>query len=530
MKTESSRETASVRQSGLPPVGWREIFAVLALVVLCDITLYRGCGPAGHAVLVVLAPLLFLLGSPRPLFRASLWLVSLMLAVLAARLLWCGFPLLLPVGLALLVAWAMSLSGQVPHVLETLVFASQTVSAGYHGLIDHGRFLIRAVPRSTRTHWLNVMLPLVTAVMFSLLFVLANPDLLATFSQRVAELFDTLREWLIRFSPEPLEVVFWLAVLWFGVGLLRPRLDRPLLAEIVGDPRRSASGQQPLRAALYPAFRNMLVVVLVLFAVYLVFEFKTLWFRVFPKGFHYSGYAHEGAAWLTVALALATAVLSLVFRGDVLHDERLPRLKRLAWLWSLENMLLAIAVYHRLFIYIGFNGMTRMRIVGLYGMAAVVVGFLLVLRKIARHHDFVWLIRRHLWTVAIAGYLLAVTPVDMIVVRYDVRRILSGDPAPCVQLSVHPIRSEGVLLLLPLTECRNTTIREGIRAMLAQRHEEAEHSALLRQQQGWTTYQIADQLLLDQLRAASGRWAEYADRTKRRDALQQFHAYAYQWY
>lgn len=202
----------------------------------------------------------------------------------------------------------------------------------------------------------------------------------------------------------------------------------------------------------------------------------------------------------------------------------------LAWLWSLENMLLAIAVYHRLFINIGFNGMTRMRIVGLYGMSAVVVGFLLVLRKIARHHDFVWLIRRHLWTVAVAVYLLAVTPVDMIVVSYDVRRILSGDPAPCVQLRVHPIRSEGVLLLLPLTECRNTTIREGIRAMIAQRHEEAEHSTLLRQQQGWTTYQIADPLLLDQLRAASGRWAQYADRVKRDEALKRFHAYAYQWY
>ena len=355
-------------------------------------------------------------------------------------------------------------------------------------------------------------------------------DLLTAFSARIAELFDQLRDWLIRFSPQPLEVLFWLAVLWVGVGLIRPRLDRPLWAEIVGDPRQAAGGQDPLRAALYPAFRNTLMVVLVLFAVYLVFEFQTLWLRVFPQGFHYSGYAHEGAAWLTVALALATVVLSLVFRGDVLRDERLPRLKRLAWLWSLENVLLAIAVYHRLFIYIGFNGMTRMRIVGLYGMSAVVVGFLLVLRKIARHHDFVWLVRRHLWTVAVAVFLLAVTPVDMIVVSYDVRRILSGDPAPCVQISVHPISSEGVLLLPPLLECRDETIREGIRAMPAVRHEQAERSALLRQQQGWTSYQIADQLLLGRLRSASGQWAEYTDRNKREEMLKRFHAYAYQWY
>ncbi len=48
-------------------------------------------------------------------------------------------------------------------------------------------------------------------------------------------------------------------------------------------------------------------------------------------------------------------MLSLIFRGRVLADPRLPRLRRLAWLWSAENMLLAAAVYHRLFIYIGFN-------------------------------------------------------------------------------------------------------------------------------------------------------------------------------
>jgi len=328
--TGPGSETASVREASSPPASWREIIAVLAFVVLCDITLYRNSGAAGHAALVVLAPLLFWLGSPRPRCHPILWVISVMLAVLAAKLLWCGLPLLLPIGIALLAAWAMSLSGQVPHVLEALVFGSQTVPAGFHGL--------------------------------------------------------------------------------------------------------------------------------------------------------------------------------------------------------LENGLLAIAVYHRLFIYVGFNGMTRMRIVGLYGMSAVVVGFLLVLRKIARHHDFVWLVRRHLWTVAVAVFLLAVTPVDMIVVSYDVRRILSGDPAPCVQISVHPISSEGVLLLPPLLECRDATIREGIRAMLAQRHEQAERSALLRQQQGWTSYQIADQLLLDRLRAASGEWAEYTDRSKREEMLKRFHAYAYQWY
>ena len=269
---------------------------------------------------------------------------------------------------------------------------------------------------------------------------------------------------------------------------------------------------------------------ILLFAVYLAFEFATLWFREFEEGFYYSGYAHEGAAWLTVALALSTGILSVVFGGRILQDSRLPRLRRLAWIWSLENMLLAVAVYHRLYIYIGFNGMTRMRTVGIFGMSAVVVGFILVLWKIACNRDFIWLMRRHLWTLAVTIYLFALTPVDTLVVSYNVRRILSGDPAPSVQISVHPISSEGVLLLQPLVHCRDQTIAEGVCAMLAQRHEEAETLARRRREQGWTTFQIADHVVLTGLRAASSSWDKYADKGKRDTALESFHEYAYKWY
>jgi hypothetical protein len=378
--------------------------------------------------------------------------------------------------------------------------------------------------------WLSVVLPTTTALVFSTLFVLANPDLMAAFGEQIAQWLDTTRDWLMRAAPEPLEVLFWLAVLWISTGLLRPVMGGSGWDENSPDRAdgRGSAKQQP--SPLYPAFRNTLIVVIALFAVYLVFEFNTLWFRVFPDGFHYSGYAHEGAAWLTVALALATVVLSAIFRGDVLRDPRLPKLQRMAWIWSFENLLLALAVYNRLFIYIGFNGMTRMRIIGLFGISAVVVGFLLVVWKIARHRDFVWLIRRHLWTVAIAVYLWAITPVDMITVRYNVQRILSGDPAPSVQISVHPISSEGVPLLLPLLECDDPVVRDGIRAMLAERLEQAETAALRREQLGWTAYQIADEVMLDRLRSAKPLWARYEDRGERAASLATFHEYAYQWY
>jgi len=538
---DGAREGQSVPESPTmtstreqPPLGLREFLAVLLLVVLCDLTMYRGQGFAGLALLFVGAPALLLIGSYRPRCGLGFWIVGLMLMALAAKMLWCAswLPgLHVAAGFVLLVAFAMSLSGLCPYVLEGVVFASQTILAGYAGFVHYWRSTNKKAPVITRVSWLNFTLPLIAFIVFSVLFILANPDLLSSFGQRMEQLLNTLRDWIIDFSPSPWEFFFWVAVFWISVGLLRPVVGRALFEETTRNGRTpTGKAYKPAKAFVYPAFRNTLLTVIALFAAYLVFEFKTLWFRVFPEGFYYSGYAHQGSAWLTLALALSTAILSFVFRGRVLQDPRLPGLRRLAWIWSLENILLAIAVYHRLYIYIGFNGMTRMRTVGFFGMSVVVAGFILVLWKIAFNHDFIWLVRRHLWALAIAIYLFVLTPVDTIVVNYNVRRILSGDPAPSVEISVHPINSEGVLLLQPLLDYEDVIIREGVRAMLAQWHEDAEKRAIERQRKGWTSFQIADRIVLQKLRAAGDNWSEYTNRETREAALKRFHEYAYQWY
>ncbi|MGE0377230.1 MAG: DUF4153 domain-containing protein, partial [Planctomycetaceae bacterium] len=437
-----------------------ELACLLLLVVLSDLTVYRGSGFAGYAALLVVGPLLIGMGTARRSFGSAAGFVGALLALAAARLVWCGSGLLVGCGAALLFAFAMALAGRCPYVLETVVFASQTIRSGYEGLQLYGDRLRRRGDLPRPTAWLNLALPLAALVVFGSIFVFANPDLMTIFSARLEAALAAIRRWLTGFSAW--EVVFWCASLWISVGLLRPAA--------APEDRDSADDDAFIHAdaPLYGPFRNTLLTVIALFAVYLVFEFRTLWFREFPKGFYYSGYAHQGAAWLTLALGLATLLLSLIFRGRILADPRLGSLKQLAWLWSLENALLAMTVYHRLAIYVGFNGMTRMRVVGLLGITCVAVGFALVVWKIIQQKRFVWLLRRQLWTVAAAVYLYAILPVDMLVHTYNVRRILSGDPAPSVQISVHPITPDGFLVLPPLLESDNAIIREGVRALLAE--------------------------------------------------------------
>jgi hypothetical protein len=504
----------------------REAVAIVLMVAWADITLYRGHGFTGVAAMLALAPLLLLSGSPRARFDLVSGLLLGMLWLLAYRLVWCGSLLQVAAGAVLLLAFSASLVGLPPGLVPLSLFASQILPAGYRAFVHYWKTLQNRGPKIPKTRWLNVALPLAAFVAFSMLFVLANPDVV-TFLGRKTELFlQTLRNWIVNITLRPTEVIFWFAVAWIAAGLLRPIVDAALL-------RRDEQGDRPGKAApapLYIAARNTLITVILLFACYLVFEFKTLWFREFPEGFYYAGYAHEGAAWLTVALALATFVLSIVFRGSILQDPRLPNLGRLAWIWSAQNVLLAVAVYNRLFIYVGFNGMTRMRIVGFFGISAVVAGFVLVVWKIARQKDFAWLVRRQIWALALTIYLFALTPVDRLAVSYNVRRILGGDSAACMQIGVQLVDVEGILAMTPLLDCRDEEIRRGVQALIAQRVDRLEQRQRQVERRGWTAWQWADQVALRKLNGLRHHWQAFESPHVRDEARQRFYDYAYQWY
>lgn len=514
------------------PVRGRELLAVSLLVVLFDLAIYRGRGFTGFGLLFVGAPILLLLGSPSVQRCRGGWLIVMLLWALAARLVWSGSVLAVCCGFAAVVAFAMTLVNRTPFVMAVMAFAGQTVGAGARGLNQYGRAAHSDLRPLKHASAMSVLMPLMAFGLFGSLFVLANPDLVSSFSRRFERWLTLLNDWLIHFSF--LEVAFWIATAWFVVGLLRPTTGESAEEPLSPSPVSASTITAP--APLYSAYRNTLLTVIVLFALYLVFEFQSLWFREFPKGFHYSGYAHEGAAWLTFALGLATVMLSLIFRGDVLRDERLPKLKRLAWIWSALNLLLAVAVYHRLCIYVGFNGMTRMRMVGFYGMTAVVVGFGLAVWKIARHRDFVWLFRADLWALAAAIFLYALTPVDLIVMRYNVARILSGDPAPSVQISVHPIDAEGLRELLPLMDCHDDLIRDGVKSLLARTLDQlaAEDQRTANAYSAWedlSAVQLATDALLNELSNDRNRMTPYGgDLAKRQEAWDRFQKYAYQWY
>ena len=521
------------------PVSWRELFAVVAGIALADATIYHGGGFTGIAALLIGLTVLFFVGASKPRFTADVLFFALLIILVSVKLIWCGFASTAVAGGIIVLILGVGLSGARFRISEICEYSFLSLFSGGARLNDYGRFVSHQSQPAAMVG-LAVFLPLGALLVFGTIFILANPDLVTIIRQHLAEIGNFLSRFT-NYLPDFLQGPFWILCAWILAGMLSPRrLFSDDFSSIPPPTDDSAASAE--RSRYYSGCRNMLLAVIVLFAVYLVFEFKTLWFRRFPAGFCYSGYSHEGAAWLAIALGLSTVILSSVFRASMLRDPRIGTLRTLAWTWSFLNIVLALAVYNRLYIYIGFNGMTRMRVVGLLGMTAVLIGFIMVVRKIAAGKSFGWLLSRFTWTVLTMLLLNCLLPVDYLVHRYNVSRILRGDLAPSVQITVHPCGSEGYLTFLSLGHCDDEIIREGVRAHLANKLFTMKRAEIDRtigreldgspcKDYAWTRYQMADVLLRQQLEANREILSNYIDnRAKADEAFKRFADYAYRWY
>src|SRR5262245_28394611 len=102
---------------------WRELFAIVGLVVLADATIYHGFGFSGIAALFVGAPILLTAGAPKRAGILGLILVGLLQLVLAASLVWYGSGEQVAIGAALTVVFAIILAGMTPYAGDVLLFA-----------------------------------------------------------------------------------------------------------------------------------------------------------------------------------------------------------------------------------------------------------------------------------------------------------------------------------------------------------------------------------------------------------------------
>jgi hypothetical protein len=320
------------------------------------------------------------------------------------------------------------------------------------------------------------------------------------------------------------------------LGSLRPRIFQDSWYSRASDPFQTESSQEVAapdgqeKTPLYYAYLNSFISLSVLFSVYLIFEFAKNWTRNFPSGFNYSRHMHEGATYLTIALALSTIVLCTVFRGNTLLDPRIQTLKRWALIWIGLNFLLALAVYNRLYIYIDLNGLSQRRIAGLLGTTAVILGLMMVVKMIIHSKGFHWLVYRYTWSVLAIIFIGYIFPFAWYVSHHNMSRVMKGDLAPSIFLFPLNERDmpEHFLASLPLLESEDEIIREGARAIFANYYFSRESDSAWGYH--WTAFQCSQQMLNNKLESHEKNLQPYMyDVYQREEAIKKFRSYTNRW-
>ncbi len=524
---------------------WILLLSMIATIVSWDLLVYQTSGGAvGWACFtLILAGILFsatFSRSTTKTARMAQVATSLLLLLLAARSYWQWNPFLPVLSGLLLAAFALSVHGLFPWVDRLLLFLSQVMVQAFGPL---GEIVIRLGSLRRQLfdlRWREWGFPTIVCLVFAAVFLFANPAALTWVWNGTSSLFSDLASWLGSYFL--LQILCWCFVGIIALGMMvAPKWIDALERKLPWRHHAAVQGAVgPMTKTTYRVHFNTLLSVIVLFSIYLFIEFANFWFREFPEGFQYSGYAHRGAAWLTVALAVATFLLSWIFRVAT-NDQHKSTLHRLTWIWSGLNLLLACSVYNRMWIYVQFNGMTRMRIIGYFGITCVVVGFALVLIKIVQRKSFVWLIQRELIAMFLFLIFLSVTPLDMIAYNWNRASIASGLIRPSVQIVAHSLSPEGYQAIIPLMKHENEVIREGVTAMLAKKLREMSNTSngtRFRAQEtpanakpSWAHFQASESQLKQTLDSLSAELFPYIDNYDQCEkAIDRLSHFAMQWY
>jgi len=467
--------------SEFQPVSWREFAAAVGGGLAFLYFVYQEWSfwtpvHAGTAVfLLLLIPLFVLGGSSRKFWKLQL-LLGFMLCVSALRLFQIG-----SVGSELtsicafgLVFFLAAACGETPMTYGTLsrFFFSSLWRAAPRGL-QNFQFVLH-VPQFnlfSRMGCAAILAPAFLVLVFGAIFANANPAILEWFQalgRFIDQIFLNFGEFLDRFLKfRFVDQLFVFLCVFCGLcGFLAPRIwsEVPQKPQFAGLEIRPE--EKPVTLAHIAIYWNSLFALVLLFAVELTYEFSTLLTWNPPAGFDFGTYCHEGAFWLTMALGLATLVLAAIFRPKVCRHERVNALKRLAFLWIVENALLAVMIYIRLATYVQQTGLTSLRVIGFFGTTAVTMGIVLMALKLQKDRPAGWLLAGYTWTVVVLVWLYATLPVDWLVWKYNVAAIQTGNKAPLVHLAEQAISDEGVIPLFTLLKSKDPIIRNGVAVVI----------------------------------------------------------------
>ncbi len=227
-------------------------------------------------------------------------------------------------------------------------------------------------------------IPLVIFVFFYSFFVRANPVFEELHERSFANFFSFLND--INFV--------WLFFIMLGVFIIRWGMlkTRPAALKFNPSDQLDRKGKRT-RGTVSDLKREYYIALLVfaslnaLFFVVNVIDVNWVWFQFHVSNqFSLKEFVYSGVGWLIAITLISAGMLLYFFRGSLNFYPNNKWLKRLAVIWTIQNIILALSVSIRTIHYINFHGLAPLRLGVLLFTIIIATALSAVIFKINNTH------------------------------------------------------------------------------------------------------------------------------------------------
>lgn len=157
---------------------------------------------------------------------------------------------------------------------------------------------------------------------------------------------------------------------------------------------------------------------------------------------------HTGTYMLIVSILLSMGILMYFFRKNLNFYFKNGLLKKLAYIWIFQNVILVISVVIRTYYYIAEHGLAYKRIGVLLFLTLTTYGLYSLFVKIKGHKSSFYLVRVNSWAVYAMLVFMACLNWDMLIVKHNIEKCKSAESKAKIDIGFMVSRSDQTLPIL----------------------------------------------------------------------------------
>ncbi len=179
-------------------------------------------------------------------------------------------------------------------------------------------------------------------------------------------------------------------------------------------PFKTMSLKNELRAGVFLLVALNLLLLLVNFL-----DIKNVWFGFEWDGETLKEFVHEGTYLLILSILISIALVLYYFRKNLNFYSKNGLLKKLSYVWIIQNIILAISVGIRNFWYIEYYALAYKKIGVIFFLLATIYGLYTVLIKVKDKKSSFYLFKNNAMSVFLILVITSAVPWDICIAKYN---------------------------------------------------------------------------------------------------------------